>query len=565
MRRNSCLLLPLSFLFFACMDEEPTSPTAPAGAVLASADFVVNSLADPGDGTCDASECTLREAIGAASAGAVIAFDPKLSGSIQLGSELVVHASLTINGPLPPKSITLLGGSTWRVMQIQPGAMVEISRLSFADGWARASDDGLTPAADGGLINVASGAGGLSVSDATFRNGWARRYGGAVSARAPFSCTRCMFEQNEVATMGGYGGGAIYSSSRLHLDYTVVRHNRGGQRGGGVRSLNDVRINRSSFIGNTAGSGGGLYIDAQWNPERDVFNTTFSGNTASLGGAIHIANVARLWSVTVTGNTDENPSGSAVYMGSPSVRALLLFNSIVAANSGAADIGGTTTVETQWLQYSLIGNPGSVPLVNGANGNIVGVPAADVKLAPLASYGLTYAHRLQLGSPAINSGMLDAWQKPISVETLPVSDFGLYDQNDRPRPLGTRHDMGAVENLALLSVMIDITPGETPNRINLKKNGVLPVAVLGSALLDVSTVAPSSIRFGPADARPFHDLTEPSRLADHLEDVNGDGYIDLVLHFQTSATGLTSSSVLACLVAETASIQLRGCDAVVMK
>jgi hypothetical protein len=38
-----------------------------------------------------------------------------------------------------------------------------------------------------------------------------------------------------------------------------------------------------------------------------------------------------------------------------------------------------------------------------------------------------------------------------------------------------------------------------------------------------------------------------------------------VLHFQASATGLTSSSVQACLVAETPSIQLQGCDAVVMK
>ena len=30
------------------------------------ADLTVNSTADPGDGTCDAAECTLREAIGQA-------------------------------------------------------------------------------------------------------------------------------------------------------------------------------------------------------------------------------------------------------------------------------------------------------------------------------------------------------------------------------------------------------------------------------------------------------------------------------------------------------------------
>ena len=51
----------------ACGEEQsPTAPgQGPAAAVvrLAAGHKVVNSLADPGDGTCNAAQCTLREAI----------------------------------------------------------------------------------------------------------------------------------------------------------------------------------------------------------------------------------------------------------------------------------------------------------------------------------------------------------------------------------------------------------------------------------------------------------------------------------------------------------------------
>src|SRR5207244_7296305 len=44
---------------------EPAAPSAMAGQT-----FTVNSTADPGNGVCDAAECTLREAIAAANAAA---------------------------------------------------------------------------------------------------------------------------------------------------------------------------------------------------------------------------------------------------------------------------------------------------------------------------------------------------------------------------------------------------------------------------------------------------------------------------------------------------------------
>src|SRR5215207_417950 len=59
------LLLPV-VLFAACSeDQPPTAPVEPGqvGESHAAGRKVVNSLADPGDGTCNATQCTLREAI----------------------------------------------------------------------------------------------------------------------------------------------------------------------------------------------------------------------------------------------------------------------------------------------------------------------------------------------------------------------------------------------------------------------------------------------------------------------------------------------------------------------
>jgi hypothetical protein len=84
-------------------------------------------------------------------------------------------------------------------------------------------------------------------------------------------------------------------------------------------------------------------------------------------------------------------------------------------------------------------------------------------------------------------------------------------------------------------VTIDIKPWSDPNSINPEGRGVVPVAIHGSDTFDVTTIDFSSIRFGPAggpyDAEPVHD--------GHIEDVNSDGWADLVVHFMTQETGLS--------------------------
>jgi hypothetical protein len=84
-------------------------------------------------------------------------------------------------------------------------------------------------------------------------------------------------------------------------------------------------------------------------------------------------------------------------------------------------------------------------------------------------------------------------------------------------------------------VTIDIKPGSEPNSINLDSNGVVPVAILGSASFDAGTVNPFTVELAGAAVR----LKGKSGNAGSLEDVNSDGYLDLVVQVQTSGLTVT--------------------------
>jgi hypothetical protein len=117
---------------------------------------------------------------------------------------------------------------------------------------------------------------------------------------------------------------------------------------------------------------------------------------------------------------------------------------------------------------------------------------------------------------------------------------------------------------AIIEVDIDIKPGSDPNAINLKRStGVVPVAVLGSDDFDVMTIDVGTLRFGPDQAPPAHDLTVFSTYLDHLQDVNDDGFTDLVSHYVIRDIGFGIGDTEACLVGETLSgIPIHGCDSV---
>lgn len=142
----------------------------------------------------------------------------------------------------------------------------------------------------------------------------------------------------------------------------------------------------------------------------------------------------------------------------------------------------------------------------------------------------------------------------------PVEIFNADEIND--------HDHAGVQCLYLvpsISISVDIKPGSCPNPLNLKSKGVLPVAILGTEDLDVTTIDPDTIKLTrePVDCfvQPIHwsceDVATPfeGELCD-CHDLNGDGYMDLTLKFDTQE--LVSCLALEEVAGETIPLKLTG-------
>ena len=110
-----------------------------------------------------------------------------------------------------------------------------------------------------------------------------------------------------------------------------------------------------------------------------------------------------------------------------------------------------------------------------------------------------------------------------------------------------------------ISVAIDIKPGAFPNTINLGSNGVVPVAILSTPTFDARTVNPTSVSLGGAAVR----LKGKGTPMASLQDVNGDGLVDLVVHVETQAFELTAGDTRAFLEGKTfGGAQVIGSDSV---
>ena len=78
-------------------------------------------------------------------------------------------------------------------------------------------------------------------------------------------------------------------------------------------------------------------------------------------------------------------------------------------------------------------------------------------------------------------------------------------------------------------VDIDVKPGDEPNYINTRSEGKTPIAILSTATFDAGTINPLTIHVSGAPV----SLKKNGTTASSLEDVNGDGLLDLVIHVST--------------------------------
>jgi hypothetical protein len=220
-------------------------------------------------------------------------------------------------------------------------------------------------------------------------------------------------------------------------------------------------------------------------------------------------------------------------------------NSIVWANTvGATDNSETAQILKQSativnLNYSCVQN------LTGLLGGIGNSGMNPMFVDPVLDSTLHRDLRLLAGSPSVDVGSNAA-----------VPPTMLLDLDGNPRVVdGDRNgtatvDLGAYEFQPPLLLAMDIKPGGCPNSFNINSNGVLPVALLGSADLDVTQVNLASVHISRVDEVGEHLTPHEGPPGPHttIEDVatpftgpacachdfEGDGFLDLSLKFKSA-------------------------------
>jgi len=114
----------------------------------------------------------------------------------------------------------------------------------------------------------------------------------------------------------------------------------------------------------------------------------------------------------------------------------------------------------------------------------------------------------------------------IEIKAVNFFSWGSYSSN----PAGLIYKVILSYEMPL-KVDIDIKPGSFPNSICLNDQGNLPVAILGNETFDVTTIDPELGIFLGGVSITTRGSPKRPKLAYSFEDVNGDGYTDLIAFF----------------------------------
>lgn len=107
-------------------------------------------------------------------------------------------------------------------------------------------------------------------------------------------------------------------------------------------------------------------------------------------------------------------------------------------------------------------------------------------------------------------------------------------------------------------ILIDIKPGSFPNSINSDSNGVIPVAILTTDDFDASAVDPFSVTLEGMEVQ----VKGKSGNAGSMEDVDGDGDLDLVVQIVDDGTLVLGDSTATLTALTHEGDQVFGIDAI---
>jgi len=436
------LRLPLLLAVLAgCQD--PTSPPAgmqPRSVSGALSTWTVNSLADPGNGVCDGSECTLREAIAVAASGDKIVFAGSLQGDIPLtAGELSIDKSLTIDG----------------AGRIAVDAQRNSRVVSIGSAQSQPS---------------------VTLAGLTLKNGHADRGAGLAVGISSLTLDGVTLSQNE-ATLDG---GGLYVGLALSVNVlnSTIANNIAAGDGGGIdlsSAGSPLTLINSTVSGNRAGYGGGLFISSG---EVTVGGTTISGNSAGIGGGVVNGNpggtpipaggILRIRSSTITANAAAAGGAGVVHGGSGGNRTTLA-NTIVAGNQGpdcSAPSGGFSSLgHNLGVGCSVHFTAAGDVIVQGAQ---VFTEVLETELGD--NGGPTHTHALIARGRAADAGYCPGETADQRGFARPVDDQAMPNALDSC-------DIGAYELQGPVAIVADLMISQAVNKTSVKQGELLTYSI----------------------------------------------------------------------------------------
>lgn len=202
--------------------------------------YTVNSLADSDDGSCDAGDCTLREAITAANGTADdILIDFAIPGTITLGS------ALPDIGPSNP--LTIDGGGTVSVDANNGSRVFNIALGSVTLNGLTITGGSLSAGRGGGINNR----GNLTVIGSTISGNVAPGDGAGIYSEGPLNVSGSTFEANQ--STGGLGAAIGVGGGTAEISNATISNNLGLGAAIGTIFSGTITVRNSTLTGNTVG------------------------------------------------------------------------------------------------------------------------------------------------------------------------------------------------------------------------------------------------------------------------------------------------------------------------
>ena len=230
--------------------------------------FTVNSTNHPGSGVCDATECTLGEAINEANTNDLsdtVGFASGLGGR-----EIVLPAAA--------------GG--FLIQNDTPDEAMDVRIVGPGGGGLAIDGNGQQVFVIAGATSQTSGAANAAIEGLTIKNGKASgtpSFGGGIFNAGTLTLSNSTVSGNTA----NYGGGIFNAGTgTLTLTNSTVSGNTATNEsgGGGIRNANTLTVTNSTLSGNSAPSGGGIYDGATATLKNTIVADSPSGGNC--GGGI---------------------------------------------------------------------------------------------------------------------------------------------------------------------------------------------------------------------------------------------------------------------------------------